>query len=95
MASAIPFPPFRAFFGWRVGVNPERKRTSHAKSKRPTDEADTSFNPADFDPAMPPEAAAFVQQVADTTATPQEHCHASQHAPTGSGQAVFSETRRA
>ena len=58
------------------------------------DEADTSFNPSEFDPAMQPEAVAVIQQVADSTAMPPENGHASQHTPTGNGHAAAVERKQ-
>jgi hypothetical protein len=40
--------------------------------RKKTTESDTSFNPAEFDPAMQPQAAAVVQQVAAATEMPSD-----------------------
>ena len=54
-----------------------------ARAKKRT-EADTEFNPSDFDPAMQEQAAAVIESVAAATEMPTGH--ASQHAPAGDEQ---------
>jgi hypothetical protein len=64
-----------------------------ARAKSKEIEADTSFNPSEFDPAMQPEAVAVIQQVADATTMPPENGHASQHTPSGNGHAAAVERK--
>jgi hypothetical protein len=49
-----------------------------ARAKKRT-ETETDFNPAEFDPAMQPEVAAVVEQVAAATEMAPEHQHAEEH----------------
>jgi hypothetical protein len=56
-----------------------------ARSRQKTTETDTSFNPAEFDPAMQPQAAEVVNQVAAATEMPPSNGHTSEMpAPTTS-----------